>query len=99
MPLHLLFVTAHTIPGEMQGVLICWLRLLLVLVLPPLLLLLPQAATMKEMQALVVSKETTAGANWINDHRASQGSEPLEVVVVGLIGADSQDEVPLRGAA
>ena len=46
---------------------------------------------MKEMQALVVSKETTAGAKWINDHRASQGFEPLEVVVVGLIGADSQD--------
>lgn len=45
---------------------------------------------MAEMGALVVSRETTAGADWISAHRASLGLEPIAVVVVGLVGADGQ---------
>mmetsp|Transcript_26526 Transcript_26526/g.68156 ORF Transcript_26526/g.68156 Transcript_26526/m.68156 type:complete len:396 (-) Transcript_26526:310-1497(-) len=50
----------------------------------------PLAATMPEMGALVVSRETTSGAEWINGHRASLDLSPISVVVVGLIGADGQ---------
>jgi len=45
---------------------------------------------MPEMGALVVSRETTSGAEWINGHRASLDLSPISVVVVGLIGADGQ---------
>mmetsp|Transcript_9660 Transcript_9660/g.27639 ORF Transcript_9660/g.27639 Transcript_9660/m.27639 type:complete len:359 (+) Transcript_9660:309-1385(+) len=51
---------------------------------------LPLAGTMEAMQALVVSRETTAGAEWINSHRQSVGFQALAVVVVGLIGATGQ---------
>jgi phosphopantetheine adenylyltransferase len=45
---------------------------------------------MEGMGALVVSRETTSGADWINSHRKSAGFRPIAVVVVGLIGADGQ---------
>eukprot|EP00191_Tetraselmis_sp_GSL018_P018844 CAMPEP_0177580374 /NCGR_PEP_ID=MMETSP0419_2-20121207/1521_1 /TAXON_ID=582737 /ORGANISM="Tetraselmis sp., Strain GSL018" /LENGTH=314 /DNA_ID=CAMNT_0019069227 /DNA_START=257 /DNA_END=1201 /DNA_ORIENTATION=- len=51
----------------------------------------PLAATMREMEALVVSRETTGGAEWINGHRRTRGFGPLDVLVVGLVGADGQD--------
>ena len=44
------------------------------------------AATMKDMNAIVVSKETIKGAEEINQWRIDHGFEPLAVVVVDLVG-------------
>ena len=41
---------------------------------------------MPEMEALVVSRETTKGADEINAWRAEHGSRPLTIVVVDLVG-------------
>jgi pantetheine-phosphate adenylyltransferase len=46
----------------------------------------PLAATLREMEALVVSRETTAGADWIQGVRRDLGFAPLRVLVVGLVG-------------
>lgn len=45
------------------------------------------AATMKDMHAIVVSKETVKGAEEINQWRQDHGFEPLAVVVVDLVGS------------
>lgn len=42
---------------------------------------------MSEMEALVVSQETTKGADEINAWRAQHGSRPLAIVVVDLVGS------------
>ena len=44
------------------------------------------AATISDMEALVVSQETTKGAQEINDWRTQHGSRPLSIVVVDLVG-------------
>ncbi|KAL3135396.1 hypothetical protein ABBQ32_007580 [Trebouxia sp. C0010 RCD-2024] len=44
------------------------------------------AATMPEMEAIVVSKETVKGAHDINLWRQEHGSTPLTVVTVDLVG-------------
>lgn len=44
------------------------------------------AATIPEMEALVVSQETTKGADEINAWRANHGFKPLAVVIVDLVG-------------
>ena len=46
----------------------------------------PLAATLREMEALVVSRETTGGADWIQGVRRDLGFAPLRVLVVGLVG-------------
>ena len=45
------------------------------------------AATIGEMEAIVVSKETIKGANEINSWRQEHGSAPLTVVTVDLVGS------------
>lgn len=47
---------------------------------------LPLAATVRDMDALVVSRETVAGADSINVARVERGFAPLAVVAVGLVG-------------
>ena len=47
---------------------------------------LPLAATVRDMDALVVSRETVAGADAINVARVERGFAPLAVVAVGLVG-------------
>lgn len=49
------------------------------------------AATMAEMEALVVSQETTGGAQQINEWRIQHGSRPLSIVVVDLVGSQGSD--------
>lgn len=44
------------------------------------------AHEMPNIQAIVVSQETVAGAESINAHRQQHGLVPLAVVVVGLVG-------------
>ena len=51
----------------------------------------PKAATMSEMQALVVSRETVSGALRINAMRVEAGFEELEVITIDLVGADNQN--------
>lgn len=50
----------------------------------------PKASTMREMSALVVSRETVTGGEAIQGHRAEAGFPPLALVVVDLVGAASQ---------
>jgi len=50
----------------------------------------PLAATLREMEALVVSRETTAGADWIQGVRRDLGFAPLRVLVVGLVGGGGE---------
>ena len=45
------------------------------------------AATITEMEAIVVSKETLKGADDINAWRQEHGSAPLVVVTVDLVGS------------
>ena len=47
---------------------------------------LPLAATVRDMDALVVSRETVAGADAVNAARVERGFAPLAIVVVGLVG-------------
>jgi len=49
------------------------------------------AATISEMEAIVVSKETVKGANDINAWRHEHGSVPLTVVTVDLVGSQGSD--------
>lgn len=44
------------------------------------------AATISDMEAIVVSKETVKGADEINMWRQQHGSVPLTVVTVDLVG-------------
>ena len=44
------------------------------------------------MQALVVSKETTKGAEEINEWRRQHGSVPLTIVTVDLVGRQGSDD-------
>jgi phosphopantetheine adenylyltransferase len=44
------------------------------------------AAEIEEIEALVVSEETTKGADAINVARRERGFAPLAVVTVGLVG-------------
>jgi pantetheine-phosphate adenylyltransferase len=39
------------------------------------------------MDALVVSEETLAGGTAINEGRAKRGFQPLQLVVVGVVGS------------
>lgn len=50
----------------------------------------PLAVTSEGMEGIVVSRETVAGATWINDERKTLGYKPLSVVAVNLVGAISQ---------
>ena len=45
----------------------------------------PQAVTSEGMEGIVVSRETVAGATWINDERKTLGYKPLSVVAVNLV--------------
>ena len=49
------------------------------------------AATISEMEAIVVSKETVKGADDINAWRHEHGSVPLTVVTVDLVGSQGSD--------
>ncbi|KAL0028726.1 hypothetical protein WJX79_002448 [Trebouxia sp. C0005] len=49
------------------------------------------AATISEMEAIVVSKETVKGADDINAWRHEHGSAPLTVVTVDLVGSQGSD--------
>ena len=51
----------------------------------------PLAATVRDMSALVVSRETITGAEALNDMRRSAGFDPLTLVVVDLVGASSAE--------
>jgi phosphopantetheine adenylyltransferase len=51
----------------------------------------PLAATDPDFQAIVVSEETVAGAEQINQVRRGLGFEPLEILVVGLLKAQTAD--------
>lgn len=51
----------------------------------------PLAATDPDFQAIVVSEETMAGAEQINKVRRGLGFEPLEILVVGLLKAQTAD--------
>jgi len=53
----------------------------------------PLAATAREMNALVISRETVAGAEALNDMRASAGYEPLKLIVVDLVGGDANEKL------
>jgi len=57
----------------------------------------PLAATVREMCGLVISKETIAGAEALNDMRASAGFDALRFIVVDLVGAspdgDARDKL------
>ena len=52
----------------------------------------PGAATLPEMDALVVSLETVQGAEWIQGVREGNGLAPLRVVTVGLLGGGAEGE-------
>lgn len=49
----------------------------------------PLAATIRDMNGLVISQETISGAEALNDVRSTAGFDPLAFVVVDLVGADS----------
>ena len=49
------------------------------------------AATISDMEAIVVSKETVKGAAEINTWRQQHGSVPLTVVTVDLVGNQGSD--------
>ena len=52
----------------------------------------PLAATVREMSALVVSRETIVGAEALNDMRVEAGFDPLDIIVVDLIGASASGD-------
>lgn len=49
------------------------------------------AATISDMEAIVVSKETVKGADDINMWRQQHGSVPLTVVTVDLVGSQGSN--------
>ena len=52
----------------------------------------PKAATMDEITALVISRETATGGAKVQQMRRDQGiASPLELILVDLVGASSQD--------
>lgn len=52
----------------------------------------PKAATMADITALVISRETVGGADKLADMRRDHGiEEPLQFVIVDLVGAESQE--------
>lgn len=55
----------------------------------------PLAATVRDMSGLVVSRETVAGAEALNDMRLSAGFAPLRVVVVDLVRGDESEALKL----
>jgi pantetheine-phosphate adenylyltransferase len=55
----------------------------------------PLAATVRDMSGLVVSRETAAGAEALNDMRSSGGLAPLRVVVVDLVRGGEGEELKL----
>jgi len=59
----------------------------------------PLAATLREMEALVVSRETTGGADWIQGVRRDLGFAPLRVLVVGLVGGGAEEGTKLSSTA
>jgi pantetheine-phosphate adenylyltransferase len=51
----------------------------------------PKAATMPEITALVISRETVAGGIQVQQARRDRGiTEPLDLILVDLVGASSQ---------
>lgn len=53
----------------------------------------PLAATVEDMEALVISRETTVGGEALNALRSSSGFAPVALVVVGLVG-EQEGRVP-----
>ncbi|KAL1499454.1 hypothetical protein AB1Y20_011658 [Prymnesium parvum] len=52
----------------------------------------PKAATVPEITALIISRETVGGALRLAEMRRDNGiSEPLQLILVDLVGASSQD--------
>ena len=51
------------------------------------------AATSPEIEAIVVSRETEAGAHKINLHRMRRGLPPIRVIVIDMVPAE--DQVPI----
>ena len=49
----------------------------------------PLAVTDENIQAIVVSRETVAGADWINQERAKKSFRALEIVVVDLVSTQT----------
>lgn len=52
----------------------------------------PLASTVQDMCALVVSRETLAGAAAVNAQREARGFLPLKIVVVGVVGGVGDDD-------
>ena len=52
----------------------------------------PLASTVEDMRALVVSRETLAGAAAVNAQREARGFPPLEIVAVGVVGGVGEDD-------
>jgi len=50
----------------------------------------PKAATLDWMQALVISRETAAGGEAVQEQRAARSFPPLAMLIVDLVGAASQ---------
>lgn len=52
----------------------------------------PKAATIPEITALVISRETVAGGAKVQQARRDRGiTQPLDIILVDLVGASSQD--------
>ena len=56
----------------------------------------PLASTVQDMCALVVSRETLAGAAAVNAQREARGFPPLEIVAVGVVGGVGDDDEARR---
>lgn len=52
----------------------------------------PLASTVQDMCALVVSRETLAGAAAVNAQREARGFPPLKIVAVGVVGGVGDDD-------
>ena len=52
----------------------------------------PLASTVQDMCALVVSRETLAGAAAVNAQREARGFLPLKIVAVGVVGGVGDDD-------
>ena len=56
----------------------------------------PLASTVQDMCALVVSRETLAGAAAVNAQREARGFPPLEIVATGVVGGVGDDDESRR---
>ena len=56
----------------------------------------PLASTVQDMCALVVSRETLAGAAAVNAQREARGFLPLKIVAVGVVGGVGDDDEARR---